>query len=530
MPASLQDGEGYYLSTDNKEGLFSIFGKLANVVKAGGTSVELDNSAVVMDVVSKYFQIPDGADNITAWTETFMGSQNWSKDVDSISTVDSGILDIEVDDNTITVTNFDFAENYVATDKDINNQDVYRGKKLVLEVEIQPSNEFNSDNMATNEPTSGIYVPDENGDYVATKIFDVPTIQPSEEWGENVDGDSYSGVIKLSQNTTINGKIFVENGSTLIIDLNGYVLQGDGQNNLFEIAEGGTLLIIDSNPYSVNYGTIDDDGVWSYTGDETGTIINGGVITNGHSVESGGAVCVYGKLVLNGGTIAGNKSNTNGGAIYIDGGTFVMNNSSIYYNKTEYGGAIYVSSGNIVFGTEECYMNGYDDGHTHPIISNNISLNGESIYIENGTVTMWCGEIKYNHTYDKTETIHINGGVFDYYSGIIGIPYDTGINIVNGNFNDNTIVESENIIKSELHYHSILVPDGQGNDINYNSYIPKSKWITSSKGITLHKEDSDDTTPTWADLFPKYEFVGWENKPENDTDEIVNLYAIWEEK
>ena len=130
------------------------------------------------------------------------------KDVDSISTINSGILDIEVENNTVTVTNFDFAENYVATDKDVNNQDVYRGKKLVLEVVIQPSDEFDGNNITTNEPTSGIYVPDENGDYVATKIFDVPSVQTNEEWGENVEEGSYSGIVKLIKNTTINGKTY----------------------------------------------------------------------------------------------------------------------------------------------------------------------------------------------------------------------------------------------------------------------------------------------------------------------------------
>jgi len=54
--------------------------------------------------------------------------------------------------------------------------------------------------------------------------------------------------------------------------------------------------------------------------------------------------------------------------------------------------------------------------------------------------------------------------------------------------------------------------------------------MTSQKGKLLYKEDCDQSSPTWADLFPDYEFVGWEGNIENDTDEVINLYAIWERK
>jgi len=72
--------------------------------------------------------------------------------------------------------------------------------------------------------------------------------------------------------------------------------------------------------------------------------------------------------------------------------------------------------------------------------------------------------------------------------------------------------------------------DGESNEINYNYRIPESRWMTSQKGKLLYKEDCDQSSPTWADLFPDYEFVGWEGNIENDTDEVINLYAIWERK
>lgn len=167
--ANLAEGEGYYLSTDNAQGLEDAFGKLASVIKPGSTNIELGSGAVMKDIVTKYFKIPDNVTDVTAWTETYTGKNaagvdTWSKDNASVSnintvvTADNGKLDVEVNGNTVTVTNFDFTENYVAIDKDENDNDVPRGKKLVLEINIEPVDGFLGGNsIITNEDTSGIY-------------------------------------------------------------------------------------------------------------------------------------------------------------------------------------------------------------------------------------------------------------------------------------------------------------------------------------------------------------------------------------
>ena len=274
------------------------------------------------------------------------------------------------------------------------------------------------------------------------------------------------------------------------------------------------------------------------------------IVTNNFSGASGGAISISsGDVIMNSGNLSLNSAEENGGSVYVTGGNFSMfnglfnNNTSkllggaVYINdgnvniesgtlsnniSLDSGGAIAVTSGDVVIGKEECYIAGKSSTHAHPVIESNVALNGVGIYVDGGATTMWCGDIKYNHTYDKTvNVLVISGGNFVYNGGTIGIPYDSGVFVNGGIFNDNT-EESKKAIKHELYYHSVL-----GNEI-YNGKIPESKWIASPRGDVLHIEDCDDTTPTWADLFTNYSFVGWENKSETDTEKIVNLYAIWE--
>lgn len=154
---ALENGEGYYLSTDDENGLYSIFGKLSGVVTPGGTSVTLDANSAVKDIITETFEIAEGT-RVNAWTESFRGGDTWEKDANSVSNTAGGELTVSVDHNTVTVTGFDFAENYVATDESLENTPVYRGKKLVIQVDISPIAGFlGGDDIETNEPSSAIY-------------------------------------------------------------------------------------------------------------------------------------------------------------------------------------------------------------------------------------------------------------------------------------------------------------------------------------------------------------------------------------
>lgn len=251
---------------------------------------------------------------------------------------------------------------------------------------------------------------------------------------------------------------------------------------------------------------------------------NSGTISN-NTAKNGGALYIQnGDFNMNNGILDNNTSEASGGAVYVTGGNVNINSGTISNNiALDKGGAIAVTSGNVTIGIEECHDAGEYSTHIHPIIESNIASDGGGIYVDGGATTMWCGNIKHNLTHDKTvNVLVVSGGNFIYNGGIIGIPYDTGVFVNGGIFDDNSS-ESEKALKHELHYHSVLGEEA------HNGRIPESKWIASPRGDILHKEYCDDETPTWADLFPEYEFVGWESHDDN-TEETVNLYALWEKK
>lgn len=253
---------------------------------------------------------------------------------------------------------------------------------------------------------------------------------------------------------------------------------------------------------------------------------NSGIIRDNTAKNGGGASVNKGNFIMLDGMFDNNTADIYGGSIYAQSGDVTVNSGTISNNiALSSGGAIAVIGGNVTIGTQSCHDAGSSSTHAHPIIDSNVAANGGGIYVNGGSTTMWCGDIKDNRTYEETVNVLVNGGSFSYSGGTIGIPFDSGVYVDGGDFIDNTTSEYENL-DQELHYHSYIVPHIQDRELEHNYYIPESKWIGSPKGNVLHI-DPDDNAPTWGDLFPEYEFVGWISRPETDTDEIINLWAIW---
>ena len=172
--ATLGASGSYYLSAEDETGLYSIFSKLSSVVTPGSTTVTLDESTVVKDVVTPWFEVIDPA-LVTAWTESCTGENIWTKDGDSVSTVSSGPLTVKVSGNIISVSNFDYAAQYVAADQNEQGETVYRGKKLVIRIGIRPVAGFlGGDHIPTNTEDSAIY----SGESQKTPVkrFPVPNV------------------------------------------------------------------------------------------------------------------------------------------------------------------------------------------------------------------------------------------------------------------------------------------------------------------------------------------------------------------
>lgn len=149
----------YYLSAADADTLKNIFKQISDQIEEGGTTVKLDEKAVVKDVISPQFQLPKGtiAKDIQLETYACTGktgdTYTWSKNDDAMGATAT------VEDGTVSVTGFDFAKNYVGTVTE-NGKVTYRGDKLVISFNVKPKDDFLGGNdVFTND---GAYIYDKS--------------------------------------------------------------------------------------------------------------------------------------------------------------------------------------------------------------------------------------------------------------------------------------------------------------------------------------------------------------------------------
>lgn len=164
---------GYYLTADNATALNNIFTTISNNIQTGTASVTLGSTTVIKDVIAEAFELPEGADAsvIKVYTADYNSDGTWDEPV--LST-----LTPTVSGNTVTVTGFDFSQNYCDTSngrQDGNNNaagDFY-GRKLIIEIPIVVKDGFLGGNdVLTNGAGSGIY----GEDGTAVEDFEYPSV------------------------------------------------------------------------------------------------------------------------------------------------------------------------------------------------------------------------------------------------------------------------------------------------------------------------------------------------------------------
>ena len=172
------DNFGYYKDASTG-GLTDVFEGIASEAVEGGADIDLnETSIVVVDVMSNYFQLPEGADvsSITTYAVPCNGYDEGNKEyLFDESTHESVNVTIAVNSQMkeVDVTGFNFAENFCGKDISVGSGGesdfVYTGKKLVIEIPIivDPANPGGA-NLVTNDATkSGIYTGKmENGQLV----------------------------------------------------------------------------------------------------------------------------------------------------------------------------------------------------------------------------------------------------------------------------------------------------------------------------------------------------------------------------
>lgn len=149
----------YYKNVSSAEDLNNIFKTISETV--GTTTVKLDDTSVLRDVISDSFTLPEGYTDgdIKAYS---VSCESSTKNADGTytytwkTTPDADKYDVTVaDDNkTINVTDFDYAANWV-DQYDVGGSKSH-GKKLVVEIPIVLDPDATG-SVDTNGPASGIY-------------------------------------------------------------------------------------------------------------------------------------------------------------------------------------------------------------------------------------------------------------------------------------------------------------------------------------------------------------------------------------
>lgn len=151
----------YYLSAADAGTLNSIFQQISNQIETGGAETTLGSETVVKDIISPYFTLPAGttASGIRIDTYACTGKDGNTYTWSGTSGGPGGAT-ATVDGDQVSVTGFDFSENWCGTETDAQGNSTVRGNKLVISFEVSPKSGFLGGNEVITNASAGVY---ENG-------------------------------------------------------------------------------------------------------------------------------------------------------------------------------------------------------------------------------------------------------------------------------------------------------------------------------------------------------------------------------
>lgn len=150
-------GGSYYLSAADAGSLNNIFKQISDQIETGGSSSTLTSDAVVKDIISPQFTLPEGAtaSDITLETYACTGKDGenytWSKNTDAMG------ARATISGDQVNVTGFNFSENWCGTETDTQGTITVRGKKLVISFKVQPKAGFLGGNDVITNTSAGVY-------------------------------------------------------------------------------------------------------------------------------------------------------------------------------------------------------------------------------------------------------------------------------------------------------------------------------------------------------------------------------------
>lgn len=202
-----RDSSSYYLTASDAAGLNNVFSSISSTI--GGSDSTLTNTATMVDVISQYFQLPKNyLDSLKAYTVPFTGTdasgnRQWGANQTRYTP--------SVEGDKVSVTGFNYSDNWVGFHTDKDGKQTARGSKMVLEIPIQVKDDTVGEVPTNNLNNSGIL--DGNGDMFAKFVSPVvkyayftvvPVTSSVDEKGQNYGTRGQEKKVRLLDNPTYN--------------------------------------------------------------------------------------------------------------------------------------------------------------------------------------------------------------------------------------------------------------------------------------------------------------------------------------
>lgn len=192
-------GEGYYAPATSTEALQTFLDRIQREISKGGSKVNIGQSAVIEDVLTSSFMLPEGTDteDIKVYTSRFISYDEASGTYTFDNTRTGFTAGIELSKDitgcdVISVTGFNYKEYWCGP-----GHENY-GRKLIICIPFVPSAILPGGNIATNKNVSGLF--DEKGGKLherfpvpALKLHDITVSRSGLESGESAVYELISG-------------------------------------------------------------------------------------------------------------------------------------------------------------------------------------------------------------------------------------------------------------------------------------------------------------------------------------------------
>lgn len=202
-----RDSSNYYLTASDAAGLNNVFSSISSTI--GGSDATLTGTATMVDVISEYFQLPKNyLDSLKAYTVPFTGTdasgnRQWGANQTRYTP--------SVEGDKVSVTGFNYSDNWVGFHTDKDGKQTARGSKMVLEIPIQVKDDTVGEVPTNDLNNSGIL--DGNGDMFAKFVSPVvkyayftvvPVTSSVDENGKNQGDPGTEKKVRLLDNPTYN--------------------------------------------------------------------------------------------------------------------------------------------------------------------------------------------------------------------------------------------------------------------------------------------------------------------------------------